>query len=127
MLAAGASDMEGSEHEVRFEHRVQLLLDTFCIPRDSKDRWRRLAVALAEEFVPGFRIVNRAGAPRLWSPVALLRLYHEVDHIVESDGVSAMEACRRLLKNPDGTWRYTRCRTASALYRRYQDSKNALR
>ena len=45
MLAAGARDMEGSEHKARFEHRVQLLLDTFHIPRDSKDRWRKLAIA----------------------------------------------------------------------------------
>jgi hypothetical protein len=123
MLDALARDMEGDKHEARFEHRLHLLLDTFRIPRDSKDRWRRLAIAMAEEFVPGFRIVNRSGAPRLWSPVALLRLRFEVDHIVESDGVTAMEACRQLLKNPDGTWRYTRCRTARTLYRRYQEAK----
>lgn len=112
-----------ADHTARVEERLQLLLDVFGIPRHSESRWRDLAVSLAKEFVPGFRVVNQSGAPRLWSPDALMALRIEVETMARESGIKAMEACRRLLKNPDGTWRYPRCRSARSLYRRYQESK----
>ncbi|MCX7168627.1 MAG: hypothetical protein NTV11_20470 [Rhodocyclales bacterium] len=106
-----------------FNKRLGLLLEHYKIPRDTPDVWFHLAIRLLLFHVPEFsNFQEPPGAPKRWTPERLALLRREVEELTDG-GLGAMEACRRLLKNPDGTMRYQGCNAVSTLYRRYQESK----
>jgi hypothetical protein len=104
--------------------KMLFLLDHYRIGRDDHDKWHRLAFALARDFVPGFSFVlpQPVGAPMTWGVLELAELFLDIESRVD-EGQSAMDACRALLRNSDGGWRYPRCRSVKTLYRRYQEAK----
>lgn len=116
---------KASDRSEKIDRRLELLLQTLNIP-NGPEQWKMLATRLAEEFVPGFRVIHQPGAPQRWTLSALASLRSEVDEIA-AGGCTAMEACRRLLRNSDGSMRYRGCNSVRTLYRRYQESKKVLR
>lgn len=104
--------------------KLPLLLDHFAISRDASDCWYELAYRLARAHVPGFQTVapSKVGAPQEWGELELTALHIEVE-ILTKQGMTAMDACRALVRLPDGSWRFPRSRDAKTLYRRYQQAK----
>jgi len=104
--------------------KLPLLLDHFGIPREEPDKWLELACRLARAHVPGFRTVKpkKSGAPQEWGEIELAALHIEVEMLTKQ-GMTAKEACRALLRLPDGGWRFPRSRDEKTLYRRYQQAK----
>lgn len=114
---------EANERSEKLEHRLALLLRALDIPK-GRQKWKLLAIRLAEENIPGFRYVAPPGAPRLWTPSALKSLRDDIDAL-RSDGLTVIDACRRLVVQKDGTWRYPRSRKPDALRRRYYQALKA--
>lgn len=104
--------------------KLPLLLDHFGIPREASDKWLQLSYKLARAHVSGFQTVDpkKAGAPQEWGELELAALHIEVG-ILTKQGMTAMDACRALVRLPDGGWRFPRSRDAKTLYRRYQQAK----
>lgn len=107
--------------------KLPLLLDHFGISRSTPDMWQKLAFRMARAHVPGFQTVSpkKSGAPQDWGPLELAALHLEVQ-ILTKRGMTAMDACRALLRLKDGAWRFPRSRDAKTLYRRYQEAKKSL-
>lgn len=106
--------------------KLELLVDHYQVERGNPYQWQILAFRMARQFIPGFQITARpvVGAPLDWGPVELAGLFLEVEALTKQ-GMSAMDACRTLLRAQDGSWRYPRCRSAKTIYRRYQQSKKS--
>ena len=106
--------------------KLDLLLDHHELDQDNPHKWEMLVFRIARQFIPGFRLMTAApaGAPLEWGPFELAGLYIEVEALTKQ-GMSAMDACRLLLRADDGAWRYPRCRSVRTLYRRYQQSKRS--
>ncbi len=104
--------------------KLPLLLDHFGIPREASDKWLQLSYKLARAHVSGFQTVapKKSGAPQEWGELELAALHIEVE-ILTKQGMTAMGACRALVRLPDGGWRFPRSRDAKTLYRRYQQAK----
>lgn len=121
-----AKDAEALRAAQELTAKLPLLLDHFGIDRNRPDHWKQLAFRLARAHVPGMQVVNapKAGAPQTWGPVELAALYIEVERLTKQ-GATAMDACRVLMRLPEGVWRFPRSRDAKTLYRRYQESKNS--
>lgn len=107
--------------------KLPLLLDHFGVSRSAPDKWLQLSYRLARAHVPGFQTVSpkKSGAPQDWGPLELSALYLEVQ-ILTKRGMTAMDACRALVRLKDGTWRFPRSRDAKTLYRRYQEARKSL-
>ncbi len=121
-----AMNSEAKRVAEEIRRKFDLLLTYYQVRKDSPDQWQELAFFLARQFIPGFRILPpvASGAPLDWGPLELADLYIEIEALTKQ-GMTAMDACRFLLRAQDGTWRYPRCRSAKTLYRRYQQSKNS--
>lgn len=83
--------------------KLPLLLDHFGIPRSAPDMWQQLAFRLARNHVPGFQTVlpKKAGTPQDWGSLELAELYLEVG-ILTNQGMTAMDACRALVRLAKG-------------------------
>jgi hypothetical protein len=83
------------------------LLDSYGIPRDDKDRYRKLALALAREYVKGFSTTDRpTGRPRKWPTSLRDELRAEIaqyrkDHPHRK--WTTIRICRELAKRPKWT------------------------
>lgn len=108
------------------DERLSLLLDLYGIPADSDDKWRDLALALAQDYVPGFRVENSPGARKKWGRRELMRLYSKVGELMAT-GMSAMEACRILAVAPDTEQGFPLCKSFETLRRRYHEAKRSLK
>jgi hypothetical protein len=106
--------------------KLDLLIDHYKVERSNPYLWQMVVFRMAKQFIPGFQITARpvVGAPLDWGPVELAGLFLEVEALTKQ-GMSAMDACRTLLRAQDGSWRYPRCRSAKTIYRRYQQSKKS--
>ena len=107
--------------------KMDLLMDHYGVDKEGSDKWEYLVYKMAKQFVPGFRITSssKVGAPLDWGPLELLNLYIEVESLIKNKQMTAMDACRILMRTPEGEWRYPRCRDEKTLYRRYQQSKQS--
>lgn len=110
----------------RQNQKLDLLLAHYLIPRTGPDHWKRLALALASDYVPGFRVEKPAGAKRKWGPNELGNLLRLVDRLVQS-GMRAMDVCRQLAAAPDRQVGFPKSRNARTIYRRYQEAKHLAR
>ena len=123
---AEACDKEYRRVTEEAVRKLDLLVDHYKVERGNPYQWQILAFRMAKQFIPGFRISARpsVGAPLDWGPIELAGLYLEVEALTKQ-GMSAMDACRVLLRAQDGSWRYPRCRSVKTIYRRYQQSKKS--
>lgn len=63
--------------------------------------WLQLVLALAQEHVPGFRLVGRAGRPISWSQFERFRFHEDVDQLRQSNPkLTVTEAIRRGARLP---------------------------
>lgn len=108
----------------RSRERLGLLLDLYGIPRDHMEKWECLALALARDYVPGFRTQGSPGAKKKWGKYEMMRLHAKVAELVAT-GVSAMEACRILHAAPNPDPGFPLPQSVMTLYRQYQKAKSS--
>ena len=84
--------------------KIELLFDFYNLDI-KKDGWPILAMRLAQEFIPGFRIQRKKkpGAPTIWDDGKQLELYWEVNDLLENKKKSnpsfkVSDACALLSK-----------------------------
>jgi hypothetical protein len=107
--------------------KMRLLMKHYRIEASDPQCLARLAFHLAQDWVPGFRIVDEAprrrGAPRRVTQLDLVQLYIDVYQIhQEQPEDSIEEACKTYLRRNrnKAAWRGQRPRT---LVNRYRDGK----
>jgi hypothetical protein len=90
--------------DANLEARVMALFKHYNI--DAPDLmprlpWMKLVVALANDHVPGFRIIDeeepKRGQPKAWNLISASRLYADIQQGLEQ-GKSISEACFHLVK-----------------------------
>jgi hypothetical protein len=110
------------------ERKLELLLREYGIDANNKIRWLLLARSLAEEFVPGFKVIefyslNPKGRPARWTSNARLILVEKVTEYIQAHGGTALNACRQLVR-PRNLYapleRAPKEKLAKALYKQYQ-------
>lgn len=62
--------------------------------------WAALAIELAKEHVPGFRVVNPAGRKTEWEVTDKAELRVDVDAEIEQSGLSVIEAIKVTIRRP---------------------------
>lgn len=82
----------------------------------------QLLMKLAERHVPGFQIAKlnqrKRGRPAKWKGEAGVRLYVDVQLLVQREGTSVLGACKHLVKQPE-----YRNMSPETLHSRYQEFK----
>lgn len=106
--------------------KIDALVDLYDIDPQDDQAWKCLALSLAQDYLPGFVWVRRAGRHRAWDDLALINLRLAVESKT-AEGVSARRACGELLAAPVETRGFPFAKTAATLYRRYHESKRRLR
>lgn len=101
MFAANSHNLMG------IVDRVRELFEHYEITTARPEKWTQLAMALAHEHVPGFRVVRRAkpikrpGRPVTWSEERLVRLVKAVDETRSQLNLSIKAACGFLTNNAE--------------------------
>jgi hypothetical protein len=104
----------------QLRQQEEALFQHYGIDPMSSTAWRHLALALAEDHVPGFQILpdnaKTYGRPKKWDGSKYWELYADVKSL-ERKELSALNACEILSKR-DRYKGYTK----QNLYRRFQDA-----
>lgn len=75
----------GGKVAIAHKRKLRLLLDSYSISPNDHDKWERLSMALAMEYVPGFKLTTkRKGAPEKWTPALRLKLFNDVSSTKKS-------------------------------------------
>ena len=85
------------EQLLREHDQLVQLLRQYGIHELSESGLYQLALALARDYVPSFTEAKPRGQPKKWSVGAEASLCIRAQGIVDRDGVSKSEACRKLI------------------------------
>ncbi len=107
------SDVERNQLEVNFQERAEteyqrvkqirtkktkLLLDLFQIDEFDGDVWRKLAMALARNHVPGFKLVDPTETkPKFWTIERQASLLFQIEEEVKNKSCTESNAIRNLI------------------------------
>ena len=91
---------------IEAREKMNLLFEEFSVERTGDDErdFYRLTVAMALEFVPGFRFVSSQkkkkgkGRPKVWDDLQYLHLYADLTEVMKRKICSQSEACSILTK-----------------------------
>jgi hypothetical protein len=115
----------------KINHKLKLLLEHYQI--SDVNPWRRLALALAFDHVPGFK--NESGKakrrPKVWTPMKLTMLVATIDHVKSELSLNARQACEYIADNedycqkwgPPKTGKGTKKQWVETLESRYHDGR----
>jgi len=110
--AAGSADELDSSVETscRKIDKLLKLLELYKIDSLAKHRWLRLALALAEQHVPGFRVIHepphKRGRPRSWKAGQADSLLHDVEELRRANKkLTIKSAIDQLRADPSKNWR----------------------
>lgn len=94
-------------YETAMVRRYQKLLLLFQEYKIDGSQWQLLAIALANEFVPGLKLTDAApGAPTKWTPVTLANLRIAFDQtLADHPGWGVTDAANSLAKPKTSQWR----------------------
>lgn len=110
--------------------RYLALLDHYGLNPQEPQSDRKLAMALAREHVPGFRVEvggvpPKSGRPLKWHPGRLVALWADVQFLLmEGHSKSKRNACRLLAINPNYSKHYGG-ETSGSLWRRFMEADSA--
>lgn len=117
--------------------KLKLLLKHYRLTDDSPTSMRRLALLLAEDWVPGFAVVERPrrrkGAPQKRNGTALLEFINQIDAIMKADKINKnnklMSACRKFQEQQglDSSWNHSTAKNLADLYRDTKKAEHSLR
>ena len=111
--------------------KMPVLLAHYDISPNGAECWYALALRLAMDFVPGFRVVS-PGLHKTWTLDQLAHLYYDIErtrHYLDVNGtrterkrpLSTMSACEHLQKSVE-PWKGTRAKTLANRYLEAQAS-----
>jgi hypothetical protein len=121
-----ASVDEAEETRFRKLRKLLSLFEFFEIEADPPRNWAALALALAEQHVPGFSVVHaippRRGRKRTWKAGLADDLMGEVGSLIGKKKMTIVEAINTLHADPSKIWRrYTK----QNLTTRYREARRA--
>ena len=108
------------------ERRLEELRGAYGIRDCSANGWKALALAMAGDFIPAFRIRRPAGAPTKWGRLELAKLCAQVDRL-RGDGLSVLAACSVIAKERKAPYTNGAILSADTLRRRYYQAKARMR
>lgn len=104
------------------ERRLEELQAAYGIRDCSAKGWKALALAIASDFIPAFRVRQPAGAPTKWGRLELAELCGQVDHLL-GEGLSVLTACSVIAKERKALYTNGSMLSANTLRRRYYQAK----
>jgi hypothetical protein len=117
--------------EEKLNHKLKLLLDHYQITEANP--WRRLALALASDHVPGFAIKSGKvqGRRKVWTPMKLVELKVAIEDVMSRLSLTVRQACKYIANNKEYCEAWGRKNTAGrtderwieTLESRYYDSR----
>ena len=119
-------DAEDLLHAMLWE-KIRLLMKQYRIKASDPDCFARLAFHLAQDWVPGFQIVDEAprrrGPPRRVTHLDLVQLYIDVYQVQQEQPEDSIEeACRTYLRKNRNKARWTG-QSPRSLVNRYREGK----
>lgn len=105
------------------------LLDFYNINSSDPNQWLRLANALANDHVQGFRFEcekNRGGRPKSKSTTDAYDFYHKVNDILKTKNLNISQAISFVVDN-NLCPKYTKGNSKKSLYARYMGIKKQLK
>ncbi|MBN8544267.1 MAG: hypothetical protein J0M34_08395 [Alphaproteobacteria bacterium] len=106
-------------HAIERSRRFLLLLEEYNIEA-GENRWLHLAMALANDYVPGLQIEYRKKPGRKDESAEYILLYFQVRDAISKSGKKPLEICQKL--NKTAQWSHV---TAKALYQNYLKAKKS--
>ncbi len=118
---------ESENKRIRDEQveKIKLLFQHYEIESNDKNRWQKLAIALAFQHVRGLQLAlppGKAGAARLWDYQEAQLLIDEVSAIAATSKLSVAGAIRLLCKQKGDRWGSN----PDSLQTRYYEAKRML-
>lgn len=114
--------------------RMKLLLKHYEIESNDENRWYELALNLAKNHVPGFRVEGKSGKKTGWTPQAYAKLYFDVQRerlFAKNLNVATIGwACNRLIKK--SPWKNFKINkndktlTAKTLQNKYSEAQSSV-
>jgi hypothetical protein len=102
--------------------KLLLLMQHYGVEHSDQRRWRDLALRLAYDLFPGFSVMDSPprgrGRPMGRTKHDNFRLASDIEALACDEGVSAGEACRRLVKRK-GVWKGEDSKRLIECYRRH--------
>jgi hypothetical protein len=102
---------EAAETRISKLIKLRRLFEFYRIEADPKRNWAALALALAEQHVPGFRVVHarpKRGRPRTWKAGLDDDLVRDVASLKGQRKITTADAIKQLQADPSKIWsRYT--------------------
>ncbi|XIA65145.1 hypothetical protein ACFIOY_01535 [Bradyrhizobium sp. TZ2] len=100
--------------------RLLLLLDRYEIPRTAADRFEWLALFLAIDHEPGFRVQKKSGRPSIHD-----NIIRDVKEIKDREGLTSDEAAMKALKRKRPKQYSATIRSLLASLRKSRDEQRA--